>query len=198
MKTKTGIYGGTYAPVHNGHIRAAVEFKKQFCLDRLLIIPCCTPPHKEMPKGDSAEHRLNMLNLAFSDYEGIEISSYEIEKEGKSYSVETLRHFYNDETELYFLCGTDMLLCMHQWYKAEEIAKLATLVYARRENDANLDEVINKQIKMLKTNYGFKIEKLELPALEISSTQVRNACDKSLYLSKEVDDYIRKYRLYEQ
>ncbi len=196
MKIKTGIYGGTYSPVHNGHIRAAVEFKKQFNLDKLLIIPCCIAPHKEMPLGDTAEHRLNMLNLAFSKYNGIEVSTYELEKEGRSYSVETLRHFHNDDTELYFLCGTDMLLCMHQWYKADEIAKLATLVYARRESDIALNEVIEKQISMLESEYGFKIEKLELSPLPISSTQVRNACDKSTYIPKEVDDYIRKHKLY--
>lgn len=198
MKTKLGIYGGTYAPVHNGHIRAALEFKRQFELDKLLIIPAKIPPHKEMPKGDTPQHRLNMLKLAFMGYEGIEISAFELDREGKSYSVETLRHFHNADTDLRFLIGTDMLLCMHRWYKVEEIAGLATLVYTRRETDSGLDVEIEKQKKMLTDKYGFRIEELCISPLELSSTEVRCAADKSRYLPKEVEEYIREHRLYLQ
>ena len=198
MKTKLGIYGGTYAPVHNGHVGAALEFKRQFCLNKLLIIPANLPPHKDMPKGDTPLHRLNMLRLAFEEYENIEISTYELDKEGKSYSVETLRHFSSSDTELYFLCGTDMLLCMHQWYRVEEIAKLATLVYTRRESDRELDDDIEAQIKALKSDYGFRIEELKMKPLELSSTLIRNASDKTPYLPKTVARYIEEKHLYVQ
>lgn len=196
MKTKLGIYGGTYAPVHNGHIGAAHEFKRQFALDKLLIIPTSISPHKDMPKGDTSEHRYNMLKLAFQGYKGIEVSDYELTKSGKSYTVDTLRHFHKEETELYFLCGTDMLLCMHQWYRVEEISKLATLVYTRRETDRELDDNIEAQINMLKADYGFRIEKLSMPPLEISSTLVRNTADKTPYLPAAVCQYIKENNLY--
>lgn len=196
MKTKIGIYGGTYAPVHNGHIRAAIEFKRQFELDRLLIMPTSVPPHKEMPKGNTAEHRLNMLKLAFEKYDGIEISTYELTRPGKSYTVDTLSHFYSEDTELYFLCGTDMLLTMQQWRSPHEIAKFATLVYTRRENDRKLDKRINKQIGMLKSDFGFRIEELKMTPLELSSTVVRAAADRSPYLPKAVNDYIKENDLY--
>ncbi|MBR4881353.1 MAG: nicotinate (nicotinamide) nucleotide adenylyltransferase [Clostridia bacterium] len=198
MKTKLGIYGGTYAPVHKGHIGAALEFKRQFGLDKLLIVPANLPPHKDIPKGDSPLHRLNMLKLAFEGCEGIEVSTYELDREGKSYSVETLRHFSSPDTELYFLCGTDMLLCMHQWYKAEEIAKLATLVYTRRENDSELDGCISSQIEMLKTEYGFRIEELKMKPLELSSTLIRNSADKTPYLPESIARYIEENNLYVQ
>lgn len=198
MKTKMGIYGGTYAPVHNGHIGAALEFKKQFKLDKLLIIPANLPPHKNIPKGDTPLHRLNMLKLAFNGYDGIEVSTYELEREGKSYSVDTLSHFSSPDVELYFLCGTDMLLCMHQWYRAVDIAKLATLVYTRRESDRGLDDDIEKQLRMLKTEYGFRIVELKMPPLELSSTLIRSSDDKSLYLPEAVARYIEENDLYVQ
>ncbi|MBQ4601590.1 MAG: nicotinate-nicotinamide nucleotide adenylyltransferase, partial [Clostridia bacterium] len=127
-----------------------------------------------------------------------EISTYELDKEGKSYSVETLRHFSSSDTELYFLCGTDMLLCMHQWYRVEEIAKLATLVYTRRESDRELDDDIEAQIKALKSDYGFRIEELKMKPLELSSTLIRNASDKTPYLPKTVARYIEEKHLYVQ
>ncbi len=198
MKTKLGIYGGTYAPVHNGHIGAALEFKRQLNLDRLLIIPASIPPHKDMPKGDTPTHRLNMLKLAFEGYEGIEVSSYELDKEGKSYSVETLRHFSGEDTELYFLCGTDMLMCMHQWYNVEEIATLATLVYTRRECDRELDGDIRAQIEMLESVYGFRITELKMTPLELSSTVVRQSQDRTPYLPESVAEYIKNNNLYVQ
>ncbi len=198
MKTKLGIYGGTYAPVHNGHVGAALEFKRQFGLDKLLIIPANIAPHKDMPKGDTPLHRLNMLKLAFDGIEGIEVSTYELDKQGKSYSVETLRHFSDTNVDLYLLCGTDMLLCMHQWYKADEIAKLATLVYTRRESDRELDCDIAAQIEMLKSKYGFRIEELKMKPLELSSTLIRNSRDKAPYLPESVARYIEENKLYVQ
>ena len=196
MKIRLGIYGGTYAPVHNGHVGAALEFKRQFRLDKLLIIPANLPPHKDMPKGDTPLHRLNMLKLAFEGCDGIEVSTYELEREGKSYSVDTLSHFSSPDVELYFLCGTDMLLCMHQWYRCEDIAKLATLVYTRRESDRELDDDIEKQIRMLKAKYSFRIEELKMKPLELSSTLIRGTADKSPYLPEAVARYIEENDLY--
>lgn len=196
MKIRLGIYGGTYAPVHNGHVGAALEFKSQFRLDKLLIIPANLPPHKDMPKGDTPLHRLNMLRLAFDGYEGIEVSTYELDREGKSYSVDTLSHFSSPDVDLYFLCGTDMLLCMHQWFRVGDIARLATLVYTRRESDRELDDDIEKQIRMLNEEYGFRIEELKMKPLELSSTLIRGAKDKTPYLPKKVARYIEENQLY--
>ena len=85
---RIGIFGGTFAPIHNAHIRIALKFKEEFRLDKLLIIPASIPPHKEQPKGDSTYHRLEMLKLVFDKEEyknqGIESSEYELSKPGKS------------------------------------------------------------------------------------------------------------------
>ncbi|MBR5514698.1 MAG: nicotinate (nicotinamide) nucleotide adenylyltransferase, partial [Clostridia bacterium] len=131
---KTGIFGGTFAPIHNGHIRIALKFREEFDLDKLLIIPASIPPHKQMPKGDSPKHRLEMLKLVFDKPEfrkqGIEISEYELTKPGKSYTIDTLRHYYSEDSKLYLLCGTDMLLSFHKWKSVEQFSSLTKLVFA--------------------------------------------------------------------
>ncbi len=203
MKERIGIYGGTFAPIHNGHIRAALEFKRQFELDKLLIMPASLPPHKVMPKGDTVAHRLDMLKLVFDkeEYrrEGIEISEYELNRPGKSYTVDTLKHFYAPNKELFFLCGTDMLLTLHQWKNACVIAELCTLVFARREDsDPILNHRITEQLSMLRSDYGFKVTELIMPALELSSSFIRNniTADLSEFLPAEVEEYIKKHDLY--
>lgn len=200
---KIGIFGGTFAPIHNGHIRAALKFKEEFALDKLLIIPASIPPHKEQPKGDSPKHRLEMLKLVFDTDEyknnGIEISEYELNKPGKSYTVDTLKHYYSEDSQLYLLCGTDMLLSFHLWKSVEEIAKLTNLVFARREGFTNeLNVKIENQKKRLKKEYGLNIFELELSALQLSSTYIRENLDEDLseLVPKEVLKYISHNNLY--
>lgn len=200
---KIGIFGGTFAPIHNGHIRIALKFKEEFCLDKLLIIPASIPPHKEQPKGDSTHHRLEMLKSVFDTEEyknkGIEISEYELNKPGKSYTVDTLKHYYRDDAELYLLCGTDMLLSFHQWKSVEEIAKLANIVFTRRESSTpELDIQIEKQIKFLSHEYSLRISELKIPALELSSTYIRENIENDIsdLVPPEVLKYINNNNLY--
>jgi nicotinate-nucleotide adenylyltransferase len=110
---KLGIYGGTFNPIHNGHIKAAEAFYDTVGLDELLIMPTFVSPHKEMMKGDDPSYRLEMTSLAFDgNVRNITVSDYEISKGGKSYTYLTLEHFSSSDTELFFLMGTDMFLCL--------------------------------------------------------------------------------------
>ncbi len=203
MSKCIGIYGGTFAPVHNGHIRVAEAFKRAFPLDTLLIIPTYLPPHKAPSTDDSPEHRYNMLKLAFDTpcYRelGIEVCDYELSKKGKSYTVDTLEHFKNEDTDLYMLCGTDMLLTMDTWKDPERIAQLATLVFARREEaDAELNLQISEKTAYLKDRFGFTIKELMLPPYEMSSTFIRDNIntEASNHLPQAVLEYIKKNKLY--
>ena len=117
-KSKLGIYGGTFNPPHNGHIYAAEKFIEACNLDKLLIMPALIPPHKQV-NDDSPYARLEMTKLAFSNSkyypEKLSVSDYEITSKQISYTYKTLEHFANDETELYFLCGTDMFISLGSW-----------------------------------------------------------------------------------
>ena len=114
MKTveKLGIYGGTFSPIHNGHIRAAEKFLSDIDLDRLLIMPAAIPPHKAAD-GVSGEDRLEMARIAFEGADPrLEVCDFEVRREGRSYTINTLEHFTSPDRRIYMLVGTDMLLTL--------------------------------------------------------------------------------------
>ena len=168
---RIGIYGGTFSPVHCGHLLAAREFVQGMKLDRLLIIPTAQPPHKDMQTTVSADDRLQMCRLAFGSMENVEISDIEVLRGGKSYTVDTvtsLREKYPSD-ELFLLVGTDMILTFDSWYRYQEILSLCTLVYVRRETDSALDSKILEKIFSLEKQTGKKIRHIKMAPVEISS-----------------------------
>ncbi|MEE1010982.1 MAG: nicotinate (nicotinamide) nucleotide adenylyltransferase, partial [Acutalibacteraceae bacterium] len=169
MKIKIGIFGGTFNPPHKGHTRLANEAVKTLGFDKMLIIPSCIPPHKIPGKLASGEDRLEMCRLAFED-DVFEISSMELERGNRSYTVETLRELkkiYPDD-ELYFIIGSDMLSTFTQWYCWEEILSLSYICAASRENGyvPDLSVYTDEQKK--------RFVLLDAEPLEVSSTQLRN------------------------
>ncbi len=198
---RIGIYGGTFSPVHIGHVQAARAFMEQMWLDVLFIIPTGVTPHKEMSDGASSADRLNMCKLAFAGIDGVIVSDIEILRAGKSYTVDTLRTFsVNSEDRLFLLCGTDMMLTLDKWKDADEIFKLCYPVYIRREKDSSLDSKIISKIAEYKQKYGKNVVKLTVEPIEISSNQIRdmikNQKDASAYLPRGVYEYIKKEGLY--
>ena len=127
---KIGIYGGTFNPVHTGHIHAVKQAQETLCLDRLLLIPDRIAPHKQIPSGSpTPEQRLEMVRLAVAEEKRMEVSDLELRREGPSYTyltVEALRAEY-PEAELYLLMGTDMFLSFHTWKHPEKILENASL-----------------------------------------------------------------------
>ena len=197
---KLGIYGGTFAPIHNAHVRVAKAFYKELKLDKLMIIPAGIPPHKQIAEDDSPTKRLRMCQLAFEDLEGFEISDMELRREGKSYTVMTLRELSHEDIELYMLCGTDMILTFDQWFCFDEIFKLCTLVYVRRENDPEIERLIEEKVSIFRSKYEAKIIELKSETLEMSSTDIRKAIetgeDVSSMVPESVFEYIKENRLY--
>ena len=124
---RVGIYGGTFAPIHNGHVNAAKLFMEQMRLDYLFVIPAAIPPHKQIDTSDDPMHRLNMCALAFGDMDGVVVSDMEIKRGGKSYTVDTLRELSAKGRRLLLLCGTDMVLSFDSWYQYKEDRKSTRL-----------------------------------------------------------------------
>jgi len=175
---KVGIYGGTFDPPHLGHMRAARAALGLLGLDELILIPAKQPPHKALSEGSApAEDRLAMTELIADGLldERVSVSRIELDREGKSYTVDTLRriHEQRPEDELFLLMGTDMYLTFQDWYKPEEIAKLATLVpFARAETDTG--ELFRIQGEYLDRTLGARTVALELPEItEQSSAGLR-------------------------
>ena len=196
---RIGIYGGTFSPVHNGHVIMAKSFFEQMKLDKLYVIPTYTPPHKIEDMGASVSDRFEMLKLAFEGFEGIIVSDIEIRRKNVSYTIDTLRELVC-EGELYLLCGSDMFLTLETWREASEIFKLAHIVLGRREADDSTKLEIEKQKEFLNREFSAEIHELEFPALEISSSEIRELISQGKtadkYLPESVVDYITRHGLY--
>lgn len=192
---KIGIFGGTFNPPHKGHVRLAREAAEKLGFDKMLIIPSCIPPHKIPGKLASGGERLEMCRLAF---EGslFEISSMELDRGSKSYTVETLRELkktYPDAV-LYFIIGSDMLATFNQWYCWEEILELAFICAASREKgfEPDLSEYTAEQRK--------RFILLDIEPFEVSSTQLRRIIAREAetdLLDEKVRQYIEANGLYD-
>ena len=197
---RVGIYGGTFSPVHNGHVAAAKAFMEQMWLDILYVIPTGVTPHKDMKGDATAADRLEMCRLAFEGVEGVIVSDLEMRREGKSYTVDTLRELYDPEGRLFLLMGTDMLLTLGSWREPDEIFRLCYPVYIRREEDAALDAAVVEKITAYQQTYGKVVRRIVAPAIQISSTDVRKAVAEGFPIEGAVPpavaDYIRRKGLY--
>ena len=190
---RIGIYGGTFSPPHNGHLQAARAFMEQMWLDILYVIPAGIPPHKEMAVDVSATHRLEMCRAAFSGIEGVYVSDTEIRREGKSYTVDTLRELSGEDRRLFLLCGTDMVLTLDQWRSPEEIFNLCYPVYIRRDNDRTLDERLIEKISLYNQKYGKVVRRIVTEPIVLSSSNVRDALQSGRSISHMVPPTVEKY-----
>ena len=196
---RTGIFGGTFDPVHLGHKHCLMTVMEKVGLDRVIIMPDRIPPHKQARDIASPEDRVEMLRLTFSDLQGAEISDMELRREGKSYSVITLRQLHKElpEDELCFIMGSDMLLCFDKWYCWQEILTLCTLIcVSRSDKDTEKLEPFADRLRAS----GGKIIIVAVEPFEISSTEIRRALSEGLdcssYLDENVIGYIKKKKLY--
>lgn len=199
---RVGIYGGTFAPIHNGHVAAAKAFMEQMKLDYLFIIPTYLPPHKQVDGSDDPLYRLKMCELAFRDVEGVVISDMEIRRGGKSYTYDTLKELQRPDTRLFLLCGTDMVLTFDTWHRFEDIFKMCYPIYVRRENDPLITNRIVAKIGEYYEKYGVMFRKVQLDPIPISSTQIRQAVregkDISSMVPAGVARFIEENQLYRE
>ena len=174
---RIGIYGGSFNPPHLGHVKAALACKNELALDKVLVIPANIPPHKALASGSaSACERLSLTKLAFADLPGFEVLDLELRREGKSYTVDTLRELKAQypKDDLFLMMGTDMFLSFSDWYCPAEIAKCARLVcFSRYDADEKNREALEKQAQALEAAFGQKPVLLQNDCFDISSTEVR-------------------------
>ena len=195
---KIGLFGGSFNPIHNGHMNLALSVKKSLGLDRIILIPSGTSPHKSSSEYAPAEDRLEMCRIACEGHDGFEVSDYEITKPGKSYTVYTVRHFRElfPEDELYLLVGSDMLLSFDTWFEYREIQENVTVAAISRTGD-DTDELLKMTEKL--SDYG-RCVVVNADAITISSSEIRkmikNNIDLSCYLNGKVVKYIMLKKLY--
>ena len=202
-KRRVGIMGGTFDPIHNGHLVLAERAYEQFNLEHILFLPSGNPPHKrERFGGASDADRLEMVRLAIGGNAHFVLDDEEMYRNGYSYTKDTLRilNEVHPDTEFYFIIGADSLMAFDTWMNPECIAKLCVLVAAVRDG---LDHTaMYETMAQLKERYGADVRLLETPELDIASSRLRAWCreGRSLryYVPDSVYEYISANHLYQE
>lgn len=185
---KIGIYGGSFNPIHNGHLKVAEWILEKVKLDKIIWVPLYKPYHKEIFELEEPKHRYNMLKLALAGKREYEISTVEIDEKIISYTLDTLlkiKKIYPDD-EFYEIIGGDSAESFHQWKDYKTILENAkVLVYSRRGYEVKISS---------------NMELIDAPYLDISSTIIRNRIDEGKSISdlvpEKVEEYIYKNNLY--
>ena len=200
-KKKIGIMGGTFNPIHHGHLILAERAYHQFKLDRILIMPNKNTYYKKMPTNVTQEQRLKMLQLAIEDNDHFLLSMEEINREGTTYTVETLRNLtaQHPDYEYYFIMGADSLYHIESWYQVEDIFRMARIIVAGR--GVGTLSALESQIEYIENKYDASIELLQAPIMEIASNDIRKRVKNKesirYLLPQKVIDYIYANHVYE-
>lgn len=200
---RIGIFGGTFNPIHRGHVLAVEEFWRRMSLDTVVLIPAATPPHKALPDGSpDANTRLAMARAATAHLPYVTVSDMELQRSGKSYTADTLRQLRQiyAHDELFLLVGTDSYLTLADWYDPQTVLQLATVVCAHRAQEtAQQAKALEQQRKTLHDTFGAETLFLSNQFEEISSSTVRRmlafGCGEG-YVSRPVWDIIQSQGLY--
>lgn len=200
-KKKVGIMGGTFDPIHMGHLILAERAYDKFNLDKVLIMPTGNPPHKANQANTGAKQRAKMSKLAIKDNHYFELSLLEIRRKGYTYTYETLEALKrkNKDTEYYFIMGVDSLFSLDKWREPERICKNCIIVVAARNHVATSE--LKDRIKYLEDRYDATIYCLDTPTIDIASHNIRSMVGKKksirYFVPREVEKYIYKHGLYQ-
>ncbi len=188
---KLGILGGTFDPIHRGHIELAKAARTALNLDKILLIPSGTPPHKPSVNA-SGEHRFEMAKIATQSLPELECSRHEVDRQGKSYTIETIEHFEKEypQAKIYFIVGADSIPEIPGWYDAERLySKVVFAVAARPGTELGDDAPI-----------PFEYVRIPMEAQDVASHQIRDQIrqgeDVTQKVNPEVLRYIEQEELY--
>lgn len=201
-RKKVGILGGTFDPIHTGHLILAEAAFEAFGLDYVLIMPNGNPPHKPGQVHATMEQRTRMAELAAAGNPHLKVSDFEKTPQDYHYTYETLEFLteHHPDTDFYFILGADSLVLFHTWMEPERICRCCRILAAAR--DRMEIEVLGKHIERLKQDYNASIEPLETPNIDISSNMLRERVRKGrsirYYVPEAVEAYIREQRLYRE
>ncbi len=199
MKQKIGIMGGTFSPIHNGHIALAQEAYRAFSLDKILFMPSGKSYMKQEVLDN--KHRVAMVAGAIEDIPYFELSTIEVERPGNTYTYETLQYLtqQNPDTKYYFLMGADSLFHIEKWREPELIFSMATIICMVRD-EYDMDDIRKKGEELSKM--GADILYLQIPPVFVSSTDIRNRVRLHQSISElvpqKVQEYILQEHLYEE
>lgn len=212
-RRKIGLFGGTFNPIHLGHLRGVEEIREAFRLDEIIFIPSAIPPHKAMEEIIDAKHRLEMVRLAIASNPYFSISDIELSRPGKSYSIDTIRHFREGCTDaLFFILGGDAFVEIETWKDFQNLFTLCHFIVMARPGfqktpvasqlPGSLTPAFQYDLetKVWVHLSGYHLYFKEISFLDISSTKVRELIERGesvrYLIPPETEAYIHKHGLY--
>ena len=191
---RIGIMGGTFDPVHNGHLLLGKQAYEEYGLDEIWYMPSHIPPHKKDRKITAGEARIDMLHLALKDLPYCAISDFEMKREGNTYKAHTLALLKEEypECEFYFIIGADSLFQIESWYHPEQVMAMTTLMVSGREYEGAV-RTFDEQIVYLTEKYGAKILELHNEEVDIASNDIRKRISEGKSIAKDVPESVEQY-----
>lgn len=186
-----GIMGGTFDPIHQGHLVAAEWVKSSLCIDEVIFIPTGRPVHKRNWEVTNGDYRLKMVRLAVEGNPTFSVSDMEVIREGLTYTFDTikmLKEKYGSETKIYFIVGADSLVDIHWWYKADELFRMMSIIVVTRPGFLDSDFFLEKE--RLEKEMGADIQLVEIPDMGMSSTMIRSRVKNKLSIKYLVPDKV--------
>ena len=191
---RIGIMGGTFDPVHNGHLLLGKQAYLEYGLDTVWYMPSHIPPHKRDHRIAEAEDRVNMLKLALADQPYCSVSDFELMREGTTYTAQTLallKERYPDD-RFYFIIGADSLYQIESWYEPERVLKLASFLVSGRDYE-NAGRTLAEQAAYLERKYGAEIRILHNEEVDISSAEIRRRISEGKEVIKDLPEPVLRY-----
>jgi len=187
---KIGLFGGTFDPIHLGHLITAQSVKEIRNLSEIIFVPANTSPLKQDVKSTPSETRLEMTKLAVEKYSDFSVSDFEIINSGISYTIDSIKHFKSIYDNIELIIGYDNFLLFNKWYKWEEILELVDIIVLKRFYDKIEEPKVNSE----------KFIFVDSPTIQINSTLIRerimNNLPIDLLVSTEISNYIKENNLY--
>ena len=201
-KNKIGLFGGSFNPIHNGHIDVSKIIFKKLELDELFFIPTYVSPHKLNQEHASSKDRIKMINLAINKIDDFKVCDYETKKNSISYTIDTI-NFFNSKyptSEIYFLAGSDIINKLEYWYKINEIFKKCNFIIFSRPKNESIDLLIKNSMLTKQQKVFILKNKIDIKTDDISSTKIRfhisNGKSIKKFIPINVYDYIIEKELY--
>lgn len=191
---KIALYGGSFDPVHLGHINLADAVVRQFDLDRLIFIPASQAPLKDNSPAASPAQRLAMLHLALEKHGKLTVSQYDLLQNGLSFSINTIKAFSQSEVKLYWLIGDDQLIQLNKWDQYPEHFKYCDFIVLPRDPQLDIKKICREHA------YSSQLHPADTEFINISSTEIKNCItgekNVSIMLPEQVENYINLHQLY--
>lgn len=198
---RIGIMGGTFDPVHNGHLLLGKQAYTEYGLDEIWYMPSHIPPHKKDHHVTDGADRLNMLYLALEGIPYCRVSDFEMKREGNTYTAQTLELLKKDYSDIrfYFIIGADSLFHLESWYHPKQVMELTSFLVSGRECESG-GRTLKEQAEYLRETYGADIRFLHNQEVDIASAEIRKRASEGKDIRKDVPEavaeYIEKHRLY--